>query len=366
VGVGIETSTVGAWHVLAADGELDAGVVPALSGVLSDLIQAGAGGVVVDLSGVSLLSCGCVHVLVNAADRAVMSGVALRVVGARGTVERVLRITGATLLLGIDVDTPGREPYAREVTADAVEAMLAARAALPELDERREVLRAHAVQVCLPLAERLAGRYRRPYEGGDELTQIAVVGLLKAVDRFDPARGTGFLGFAFPTILGEIRRYFRDQTWAVHVPRHLQELRLAMNQAAGSMAQSLGREPTIAELADRLEESVEDVRESMVAAQAYVPASLSQPVGDGGTLVLGDLLGVPDEDLDRVDYHESLGPLVAALPELERQAVAYRFFGNMTQAQIGEILGVSQVHVSRLLTRAIARLRAGLLASEAA
>ena len=252
------------------------------------------------------------------------------------------------------------------MTADAVEAILAARAALPQADERRDVLREHAVRTCLPLAERLAARYRRQHEGADELTQIAVVGLLKAVDRFDPSRGTGFLGFAFPTILGEIRRYFRDQTWGVHVPRHLQELRLAMNQAAGAMAQSLGREPTAAELADRLEEPVEDVRESMVAAQGYVPASLSQPVGDGGALVLGDLIGVLDEDLDRIDYHESLGPMVAALPEMERQALAYRFFGNMTQAQIAGILGVSQVHVSRLLSRALARLRAGLLASEAA
>ncbi len=199
----------------------------------------------------------------------------------------------------------------------------------------------------------------------DDPTQIAVVGLLKAVDRFDPARGTGFLGFAVPTILGEIRRYFRDQTWAVHVPRHLQELRLAMNQATGPMTQRLGREPNATELADGLDEPVEDVRESMLAAQGYAPASLSQPVGDSSTLVLGDLIGAPDKDLDRVDYHESLAPLVAALPEREREALVYRFFGNMTQTQVAEILGVSQMHVSRLLARALARLRAALVAGEA-
>jgi RNA polymerase sigma-B factor len=364
--MGVETSTVGVWRVVAAAGELDSGVVPVLSGVLADVLQERSARVVVDLSGVSLLGCSCVHVLVHAAGRGRDSGVPLRVVGARGTVQRVLRITGAAGELGIDVDPPAREHHGREVTADVVEAILAARVALPEADERREVLREQAVRACLPLAERLAARYRRPNERAEELSQIAVVGLLKAVDRFDPARGTGFLGFAFPTILGEIRRHFRDQTWAVHVPRHLQELRLAMNQAAGPMAQALGREPTTAELADQLDESVEDVLESIVAAQGYVPASLSQPVGDSGTLVLGDLIGVDDEDLARVDYHETLSPLVAALPDLERQALAYRFFGNMTQAQIAAILGVSQVHVSRLLTRALARLRTGLLASEAA
>jgi len=364
--MGVETSTVGVWRVVTAAGELDPAAVPVLSGVLSDLIRAGAGGVVVDLSGVSLLSCACVNVLVRAAERARRSGVPLRVVGARATAQRVLRITGATVELSVNVDASGRQPASGEVAAEAVEAILAARAALCEADERRDVLREQAVRTCLPLAARLAAGYRRPHEGGDELTQIAVVGLLKAVDRFDPHRGSGFLGFAFPTILGEIRRYFRDQTWGVHVPRHLQELRLAMNQAAGAMAQTLGREPTTAELADRLDEPVEDVRESMVAAQGYGPASLSQPVGAGGTLVLGDLIGGPDEDLGRVEYHETLVPLMAALPDPERKALTYRFFGNMTQVQIGEILGVSQVHVSRLLTRALARLRAELLASEAA
>jgi RNA polymerase sigma-B factor len=366
VAVGIETSTVGGWRVVAAAGELDSGVGPALRGVLTDLIQLGSDAIVVDLSGVALLSGACVHVLVYAAGRAETSGVLLRVVGARGTVLRVLQISGAAADLGIDPDPDGREPTGRDIAADVVEAILAARAALPEADARRDVLRDRAVQTCLPLAERLAGRYSRPHDRRDELTQVAFVGLLKAVDRFDPARGTRFLGFAFPTILGEIRRYFRDQTWAVHVPRHLQELRLAMIEIAGPMAQQLGREPTTAELADELDEPVENLWESMVAAQGYATTSLSQPVGESGTLVLGDLIGSLDEDLTRVDHHEMLAPLVAALPERERKALAYRFFGNMTQTQIAQMLGVSQMQVSRLLTRALARLRTSLLESETA
>jgi RNA polymerase sigma factor (sigma-70 family) len=149
----------------------------------------------------------------------------------------------------MDVDAPGGEAHGREVTADAVEAILAARAALPEADERRDVLREHAVRTCLPLAERLAARYRRPHEGADELTQI-VVGLLKAVDRFDPARGTGFLGFAFPTILGEIRRYSRDQTYDLWGAHH-QYATIQGRRGPGSGKQPYARrreEPHLAEI----------------------------------------------------------------------------------------------------------------------
>jgi RNA polymerase sigma-B factor len=358
----IETSTVGVWRVVTAAGDLDVDV----EGLLHAAVAEGGAGVVVDLSGVTLLDAACVHVLIRAGRRARESGFPVRVIGARGAVHRMLQITGADRELRVDPATDsGRMPRGRDTLAEAVEATLAARAALPETDQRRDVLRERAVQACLPLAETLAARYRRAHEHGDELTQVAVVGVLKAVDRFDPARGTGFLGFALPTILGEIRRYFRDRTWAVHVPRHLQDLRLSMNRAAGAMAQTLHREPTTTELAGVLDETVADVREAMVAAQGYAPASLSQPVGDDGALELGDLIGGTDEDLDRVDYHESLARWLADLPERERHALAYRFYGNMTQAQIAKILGVSQMHVSRLLTRALAQLRAALLAAEA-
>jgi RNA polymerase sigma-B factor len=359
----IHTATVGGWRVASVAGDLDLSVAPVLHAAVTDLIETGAA-VVVDLSGASLLDSASINVLVRAARRAGAAGVPLRVVGAHGAVQRVLQITGAPEL-NIDPAVPGWQSPGREVAADVVEALLAARAALPQTDARRALLRERAVQTCLPLAETLAGRYRRLNEPGEELTQIAVIGLLKAVDRFDPARGTGFLGFALPTILGEIRRYFRDQTWAVHVPRHLQELRLSMNQTAAGMTQALHREPTAAELAERLDEPVADVREAMVAAAGYAPASLSQPVGGDGELELGDLIGRSDDDLDRVDYHESLVSLLEGLPEREQQALAYRFFGNMTQTQIANILGVSQMQVSRLLSSALARLRTGLLAAEA-
>lgn len=360
--VRVRVTEVGEWRVVSAAGELDVAAVPMMRRALAGLLEPGVPAVVVDLSGALLLDCACITVLVDAAARSRTLATEFRVVGARAMVRRVLDITGAAAELDLWPDTPHDQSW-REVPALDVEAMLAARAALPEHDGRRQLLRDLAVEACLPLAQRLAGHYLRPGEPADDLTQIAAVGLVKAADRFDPRRGTGFLAFAFPTVLGELRRHFRDETWAVHVPRHLQELRLSMNRIAETMTQDLGRAPTELELAERLDEPVGDVREAMVAAAGYTTASLSQRVGDGPT-ELGDLFGELDADLERVDYNESLTPLVAGLPFQERQVVVYRFFGNMTQAQIGEIVGVSQVQVSRLLVRAVRRLRAGLLAGD--
>ncbi len=161
-----------------------------------------------------------------------MAPVRVDVVGAHAIVRRVLEITGAAGELGLS-PTDKHDRFGREVSGTEVEAMLAACAALPEHgdhDGRRQLLRDLAVQACLPLAQRLAGPYRRLNDPGDDLIQVAAVGLVKAVDRFDPTRGTGFMAFMFPTVLGELRRHFRDETWAVHVPRHLQELRLSMNR----------------------------------------------------------------------------------------------------------------------------------------
>lgn len=353
---------MGEWLVVSAAGELDLAAVPLLRRALTAALDPRIAAVVVDLSGASLLDCACIGVFVGLANGCRARSAELRVVGARGRVRRAMEITGTAADLGVQPAAEGDRP--REVCDGAVGAMLAARVALPEHDGRRQLLRDLAVEAALPLAQRLANQYRRAGEAPDELTQVAAVGLVKAVDRFDPARGSSFLAFAFPTVLGELRRYFRDETWAVHVPRHLQELRLSMNRAAEAMAQDLGRVPTARELAERLDEPVEHVREAMVAAAGYTTTSLSQPIGGGGGTELGDLLGGPDDDLDRVDYHESLALLVARLPLREREVLAYRFFGNMTQVQIAEIVGVSQMQVSRLLTRTVNRLRAGMFADD--
>jgi RNA polymerase sigma-B factor len=358
----IDTAPIASWHVLTASGALDCAAAPALWQAISGLLDAGAAAVVVDLSGVTLLDCACITPLVEAARRAQPQATDMHVVGARGRVRRVLEITGAAAELGIGPPGTGAAGNNRSGQDMTVEAMLAARAVLPPADARRPVLRDLAVELCLPLAERLAGHYRQTGQPGDDLTQVAVVGLLKAVDRYEPARGVRFLSFALPTILGELRRHFRDYTWSVHVPRHLQELRLSINGVADAMTQRLRRTPTAGELADHLDQPLEDVSEAMVAAQGYTPASLSQAVGDGASIELGDLFGGPDEDLDRVDQHESLVLLMDALPDHEQRVLAYRFFGNLTQTQIAGLLGVSQMQVSRLQSRALGRLRRGLLA----
>ena len=358
----IRTAPIAAWQVLTGCGPLDYAAAPALRRALDGLLASHAAAVVVDLSGVTLLDCACVTPLLEAARRAEPQATDLYVVGARGRVRTVLEITGAAAELGIDRGTRA-DRSDHDPAIETVEAMLAARAVLPAADPHRQVLRELAVERCLPLAERLAGHYRQAGQPGDELTQVAAVGLLKAVDRFEPARGVRFLGFALPTILGELRRYFRDQTWGVHVPRQWQELRLSINGAADAMTQRLRRAPTAGELAEHLDVPLADVWEAIVAAQGYAPASLSQPVGvDGRAIELGDVLGGPDEDMERVDRHLSLVPLMDALPDHEQRVLAYRFFGNLTQTEIAGLLGVSQMQVSRLQSRALGRLRRGLLA----
>jgi RNA polymerase sigma-B factor len=361
----IETAPLAGWQILTASGALDCAVAPTLRQTLLDLLDTGARAVVVDLSGVTLLDCACINAVVDTRSRAKPRRADLHVVGASGRVRRVLEITGAVRELAIDAPGAagsGAGGFGRGLAVRMVEATLAARAVLPAGDARRQLLRNRAVELSLPLAEQLAGHYRQTRQSGDDLSQVAAVGLLKAVDRYDPARGAGFLGFAVPTILGELRRHFRDHTWGVHVPRHLQELRMSINRATEAMTQRLRRAPTAGELAEQLDAPREEVTEAMVAAQGYLPASLSQPVGDGMSGELGDLIGAPDEALDRVDHHESLVPMMAALPDHEQRVLAYRFYGNLTQTEIAGLLGVSQMQVSRLQSRALNRLREGLLA----
>ncbi|WP_422738050.1 SigB/SigF/SigG family RNA polymerase sigma factor [Micromonospora sp. WMMD729] len=232
--------------------------------------------------------------------------------------------------------------------------------ALAADDPRRPALRDRAIEAWMPLARHLARRYSGRGVPDEDLTQTAMVGLVKAVDHFDAGRGVDFSGYAIPTIAGEIKRYFRDRTWAVRVPRRLQELRLAISAANSTLTHTLGRSPTVADIAAHLDVSEEAVLEGLEGARAYRSTSLSTPVGVDGTMELGDTLGVDDHELDLVDLRVALGPALATLPERERRILSLRFHGNLTQAQIAERIGVSQMHVSRLLTRALGTLRGHL------
>ncbi|NBE80026.1 RNA polymerase sigma factor SigF [Micromonospora rubida] len=244
--------------------------------------------------------------------------------------------------------------------ADSADDLLAVMAATPADDPRRPALRERAIEAWLPLARHLAHRYAGRGTHDEDLAQIAAVGLIKAVDRFDPARGVDFTGYAIPTIIGEIKRYFRDRTWAVRVPRRLQELRLSISEANSTLTQTLGRSPTVADIATYLDLTEEAVLEGLEGARAYRATSLSTPTGADGSMELGDTLGADDHGLDLAEIRVALGPALATLPERERRILSMRFHGNLTQAQIADRIGVSQMQVSRLITRALAHLRGQL------
>jgi RNA polymerase sigma-B factor len=238
-------------------------------------------------------------------------------------------------------------------------------AALDQDDPRRAELRDELVTGHLPVAEHIARRFSHRGESSEDLVQVATVGLIHAVDRFDPTRGTDFLSFAVPTVMGEIRRYFRDSSWSVRVPRRLKELHLSISGAGNELSQRLGRAPTPSEIAAHLGLKKEEVYEGLEAGNAYHSVSLDDMLTqDSDNTSLGEMLGEADSGLEGVDNHESLLPLVRNLPERERTILLLRFFGNLTQTQIADKIGISQMHVSRLLSRTLEQLRSGMLPPE--
>jgi RNA polymerase sigma-B factor len=222
--------------------------------------------------------------------------------------------------------------------------------------------REELVHRFMPLAAQLARRYAGSREPLDDLMQVASLGLLKAIDRFDVDRGNAFSSFAVPTILGELKRHFRDVGWAVHVPRALQELTLRARTTVDELAGELGRSPTSLEVATSLGEPVEVVIEAIESATAHHAVSLDAPPrpsgGDDRDAAWHERLGVEDDGYDRAEWRGTLARGVRALPERDRQILRLRFEEELTQAEIAELIGVSQMHVSRLLRRALDRLRA--------
>ncbi len=233
-------------------------------------------------------------------------------------------------------------------------------------DPARQRVRDALVEQHLPLVEHLARRFRNRGEPYDDLVQVATIGLIKSVDRFDPERGVEFSTYATPTIVGEIKRHFRDKGWAVRVPRRLQELRLSLSAATSELSQRNGRSPTVAELATHLEISDEEVLEGLESANAYSTLSLDagDQGGDEDQMAVVDTLGVDDEGLEGVEYRESLKPMLERLPAREKKILLLRFFRGMTQSEIAAEVGISQMHVSRLLARTLAQLREGLMVEE--
>jgi RNA polymerase sigma-B factor len=227
-----------------------------------------------------------------------------------------------------------------------------------------ERAREELVERYLPLARRLARRYQRSEEPLEDLTQVASLGLLKAVDRYDSRRDAAFSSFAVPTILGELRRHFRDRTWSVRVPRELQELALRVDKTASALSSEHGRAPTVGEIAAAMDCTEEQVLEALQAAGAYRAVSLDAPRSSAGEdsagESVGDTIGVQEGGFERAEERATLGPMFARITERERLVLTLRFAEDLTQAEIGERIGVSQMQVSRLIRQALARLREGV------
>jgi RNA polymerase sigma-B factor len=220
-------------------------------------------------------------------------------------------------------------------------------------------LREYVIGEYMSYARYIAAKFRQRGESRADLEQVAYLGLVKAVDNFDPDYGAAFLTYATPMITGEVRRHFRDTTWDVHVPRRARENALAVRAAERELTQQIGHSPSAAQIAQRLELSAEDVAEAYEAGLAYHAASLDVPVSmaDGDGASLGDLMGDSDPGFDLVVDREALKPLLAELSTREKKILLMKFFRNMSQAQIGIELGVSQMQVSRLLAQILGRLR---------
>jgi len=225
--------------------------------------------------------------------------------------------------------------------------------------QRDRAARDELIERFMPLARQLARRYQRANEPLDDLIQVASIGLVKAVDRFDLERGVAFSSYAVPTILGELKRYFRDSGWAVHVPRGIQERAMQVDRALKELGGKLGRSPSVDEVAEHLDASVEDVLAAMEAGQAYEAVSLDaqRSAGETDSDTFADSIGVEDERFELVEYGATIAPTLKALPKRDQVVLHLRFVEDMTQSQIAERIGVSQMQVSRLIRRALARLR---------
>jgi RNA polymerase sigma-B factor len=382
--IGVDEPHSGAL-VLRPDGDIDLATADLLDDVVNvAVVDAGSvacHAVVVDLDRARFMSAAGVAVLCRGHHRATAAGVAFRLAGGTPVVRRILGVTGATAALehydsvaealapaipGPQVaggDTGGtkrRDDYAH------LAPLFAERVRLPVGHPRQQALRLELIKGYLPVAQHVARKHRYRGENLDDLEQVATIGLINAVDRFEPERGFDFLSFAIPTINGEVQRHYRDRTSTIRVPRPIRELQARVYQAADELSQRMGRAATPSELARHLDVGLETVIHALQAAYETRHSSLDEAKhnDDAGTVdasPFADALGAADPELDLVDDRESLAPLLDRLPERERKIVLLRFYGNMTQTEIAKRTGISQMHVSRLLTSTLAQLRRQLV-----
>ncbi|MFG3590131.1 RNA polymerase sigma factor SigF [Streptomyces sp. NPDC047990] len=237
-------------------------------------------------------------------------------------------------------------------------------AVLEEGTREYQYVRDTLIEMNITLVQYAASRFRsRSSDEMEDIVQVGTIGLIKAIDRFELTREVEFTSFAVPYIVGEIKRFFRDTTWAVHVPRRLQEARIQLAKATEELRSRLGRMPTVKELSQLMSLSEEEVNEARLASNGYASSSLDATINatSDGEAALADFIGIDDNALELVEDFHALAPLIAQLDDRERRIIHMRFVDELTQAQIGEHLGVSQMHVSRLLNRTLTKLREGML-----
>ncbi|MGN2638018.1 SigB/SigF/SigG family RNA polymerase sigma factor [Nocardia takedensis] len=259
----------------------------------------------------------------------------------------------------VDLTTADRKRRGTD-SYEGIETALAELAALAPEDPGRRALREQIMRRCLPLADHIARRFTGRGETYDDLNQVAGLGLVLAVDRFDPDRGSSFLAFAVPTIMGEIRRHFRDHTWAVRVPRRTKEIQLMIGPTVEAMSQRLGRMPKAIEIAVELDIDLSEVTQALLASNAYRTDSMDGGNDDddvAGAAPIAETYGAEDPEYELTVQSMVVSPLLARLPEMDRRVLYLRFFHNQSQSRIAEQLGVSQMHISRMLSRILGELR---------
>jgi RNA polymerase sigma-B factor len=358
-------------QLVALKGTLDFGACVRLRLLLYDGLDGGCRTMFVDLSKAGVVDASAVRMLVRVNKHLCQQGGCLRMVGVSGSVRAAIEQGGGGEILGTEEpphpvstaeDNGGPHPDGwRNAWGFEVIETLHEMYQLPAGDPRRAELRSRAIEIGLPHACRLARRFRGLGEPLRDLNQVAALGLVKAVDGFDPQVGVDFGAYATPTIVGELKRYFRDHGWSVRVPRRLQELVLEIKHSNPGLTQQLARYPSVTDTARDVGVSEEQVTLATIAANAYRPLSLFRPIGryDGPLPI--DQLGASDSEYDAVEMRASIGPALEQLTFREKKIIAMRFYGNMSQAQIAAELGISQMHVSRLLRGVVDRLRSMLL-----
>jgi RNA polymerase sigma-B factor len=375
--------------LVVAGGELDLALASRVRSVLRDAIASQPERVVFDLGTVSLIDASVIGVLAGKLPQAEEAGTRLQVVGASGVVLEVLELMDLAKPLGAyepresapprpDLPCCSGRGSSGEELADhalsnnrssyatpnkAIAYLLSEAASLDDTDPHRHRLRARAIELALPAAYQIANRYVGRGEPEDDLLQVAALGLVKAVDGYDPERGHAFSDYALPTILGELRRHFRDRGWTIRVPRHLQELVLDARKVSDALTQELRRTPAAEDVAGALDVPLESIRAALSAARAYRPHSLFAQVGEGPSEIC-DVIGSPDPGFERAENRELIKSVLSGLPVRTRRIVALRFGRDMSQAEIAAEIGISQMHVSRLLKHAYATLRAALVTGE--